>query len=237
VTLTTEEVEPTPTTWGGATLHLGLGKPLDQYSPVLALTLLRPRPDGRYQILVGVRSPESNRTHPNVASVPTQRIKSSAIARSWIQPLRRSGGASLVRRNDLRGEVSYLLARKLGLADPLEYGHVRFDALKLSAAQGRSVIGETPTGKPLTERLTMFNCSVLLRDGADRIPRKTASYDPLVWAEVDDFVAMATSRDAGRLNAGLENSFACAYGLCLQTSLAMLASIDALPSITPELVT
>lgn len=234
MTLITEETEPTSNTWGGAIRHHGLGKPLDQYSPVLALTLLRPRPDGRYQILVGVRSPESNRTHPNVASVPTQRIKSSAVARCWIQRLRRSGGASLVMRNDLRGEVSYLLARKLGLADPLEYGHVRFGALKLSAAQGRSVIGETPTGEPLTERLTMFNCSVLLREGADHIPRKTASYDPLVWAEVDDFVAMARTRDAGRLKAGLENSFACAYGLCLQTSLEMLTSIDAFPSTTPD---
>lgn len=233
MTVTTEEAEPTSTTWGGAILHPGLGKPLDQYLPVLALTLLRPRSDGQCQILVGVRSPESNRTHPNVASVPTQRIKSSATARSWIQRLRRAGGASLIGRHDLRGEISYLFARKLGLADALEYGQVRFDALKLSASQGKSVIGETPTGKPLTECLTMFNCSVLLREGADHIPPKTASYNPLVWAEVNDFVAMAATRDAGRLNAGLENSFACAYGLCLQTSRAMLAAIDALPSTTP----
>ena len=222
--------------WGGSRLLADTRHPLNDYAPVLALTILDTQENG-VRVLVGVRTAEANKTHQNVASVPTQRV-SLAIARVWMRQLRRISGHNSIAMNrselrrevpDLRREVSSVLARKLGLADSLELGGVDFDILQFNAWQGTSMIGESPDG-PLSENLTMFNACIVLKEGFNLLPRATASYNPLVWATVSDFFAMIRSRDAGQLNAGLENSFVCAYGLCLETSMKMLQTIFPDPS-------
>ena len=48
---------------------------------------------------------------------------------------------------------------------------------------------------------------VTLHNGELLVPPATASYEPLVWADLDDFVAMTRTRDAGRLNQGLDGAF------------------------------
>ncbi|MBE1489904.1 hypothetical protein [Plantactinospora soyae] len=213
---------PGAQTWGGSKLLPGLHRPLGSYPPVLALTVLR-ESKSRPEILVGVRDPKANRTHQNVASVPTRRVQ-PAIARSWLWHLRTYRSSSTPGRHDLRDEVANIFSRKLGLSDAQERGEVHFDVEALTAFQGISVIGEQTDGSAVTESLTMFNALVRLRKGDDHVPALTASYNPLVWADIDDFVAMTRTRDTGRLNAGLEDSFFCAYGLCLQTSAKMLAA-------------
>jgi hypothetical protein len=211
---------PGSQTWGGGRLLPGLRRTLGDFQPVLALTVIRHRGESP-EILVGVRDPESNRTHQNVASVPTRRVRLD-VARRWLWQLRTGRGAAATRRHDLRDEVAHTFSLKLGLADARERGLVDFDVVSLSAFQGISVIGERSDGQPLTENLTMFNAIITLTRGDDEVPRETASYKPLVWAGTGDFTAMTRSRDIGRLNVGLENSFFCAYGLCLQTSARML---------------
>lgn len=211
---------PGPRTWGGARLLTGLHRPLEQFRPVLALTVIDrtlPRP----RILVGVRDPETNRTHQNVTSVPTRRVRPT-VAKSWLPAMRGRRPLSVAQRGDIRDEVSHMLSLKLGLADAQERGQVRFDLHACRGFQGVSVIGEYPDGQPLTENLTMFNALITLHNGQSLVPPATASYRPLVWAGTDDFVAMTRSRDPGRLNAGLDDAFPCAYGLCLETSVAML---------------
>jgi hypothetical protein len=154
--------------------------------------------------------------------VPTRRVRQD-VARRWLWQLRTRRGAAAARRHDLRDEVAHTFSLKLGLADARERGLVDFEVVSLSAFQGISVIGESADGQPLTENLTMFNAIITLTRGDDQVPPDTASYKPLVWAGTGDFTAMTRARDIGLLNAGLENSFFCAYGLCLQTSARMLA--------------
>jgi hypothetical protein len=211
---------PLPKPWGGSMLLTGLHRSLSDFQPVLALTILR-RSAGCTQILVGVRDPDTNQTHQNVTSVPTRRL-SVPLAREWRRHLRRGDGGSGDAYAGLRNEVSSLLGYKVGLADQLERGTVNFHLGTVRASQGVSVIGEAAGGAPVTENLTMFNAEVVLEIGSDRVPRSTASYSTLVWADVDAFMRMVRSRDVGALEVGLEYAFACAYGLCLQTSLSVL---------------
>ena len=213
-------VPPGPSTWGGGRLLAGLLRPLRRYQPVLALTVLRSSatvPD----IVVGVRDPASNRYHQHVASVPTRRIQ-PVVARRWIWALRFGRSARAARRPDLHDEVATLLSRKLGLADAQERGEVRFRVASLSAAQGISVIGEFDDGRLRTEKLTMFNAVVWIEKGDDLLPSRTASYQPLVWADANNFIEMSETHDTGLLGHEFERSFFCAYGLCLQTSVLAL---------------
>lgn len=211
---------PGASTWGGGRLLTGSFRPLRIYQPVLALTVLRSAASTP-EIIVGVRDPESNRYHQNVASVPTRRIH-PAVARRWIWALRFRRYAAASRRPDLHDEVATLFSRKLGLADRLERGEIRFRVESLAASQGISVIGETEDGRPRTEKLTMFNAVVWLEKGDEHLPSGTASYHPLVWADADNFIEMSRTRDTGRLGLGFERFFFCAYGLCLQTSVLAL---------------
>jgi hypothetical protein len=197
-------------------------RPLLEFMPVLALSVIMLDATGAVRILVGVRDPRANRTHPNVASVPTRRV-AAPLAEDWRKRMRRSG---LTRAEDypgLRTEVLSILSQKLGMADSVELGRVDAQLFGLQASQGISVIGEDDLGAQITESLTMFNAGVLVSaDTAKLVPGRTGSYRSLVWADVESFLSMTSTRDVGRLNAGLEKFFFCAYGLCLQTSVAML---------------
>jgi len=206
---------------GAAVLLAGIDRPLKDFAPVLALTVLSANGPAAREILVGVRNPAANKTHQDVASVPTRRVP-LVLAKAWISQLRRGRPDEAAARLDLRSEVANIFSMKLGLADPLELGLVRFTVVRLEGTQGISVIGENEDGTVLTENLTMFNVCVVLEEGRDYVPKATASYDPLVWGTVDDFLAMTATNNAGRLEAGLESTFVCAYGLCLQTSARML---------------
>jgi hypothetical protein len=222
--LRTGVAPPGPQTWGGGRLLPGLHRPLALFKPVLALTVLR-YAKSQPEIVVGVRDPESNLCHPNVASVPTRRIQ-PAVAKKWLWHLRTLRNVSAARRSDVRDEVANVFSRKLGLADHQERGEIRFRVESLSATQGISVIGEHADGRPRTENLTMFNAVVWLEKGDEHLPAKTASYKPLVWADVDNFIEMSQTRDPGRLEKGFEEYFFCAYGLCLQTSVRALSRLD-----------
>lgn len=213
-------------TWGGARLLPGRYRPLGLYPPVLALTVLR-HARSRPEILVGVRDPATNQYHPNVASVPTRRVH-PAVARNWLWSLRINRDSAAAQRADLRDEVANIFSRKLGLADAYERGDVTFQVKTLAAYQGISVIGELSDGEPNIEKLTMFNAIVILEKGDEFLPEMTASYSRLVWASIENFIDMARTRDTGRLNMGLERSFACAYGLCLQTSVNVLLPLSSL---------
>lgn len=202
----------------------GSHRPLGIYRPVLALTVLR-NVNGQPEVLVGVRNPKTNKYHQNVASVPTRRIQPGVGAR-WIWGTRVPWRTTNNKRADLRDEIGNIFSRKLGLADALEAGEVHFQVAALDAFQGISAIGESQDGRPRTEKLTMFNALVHIKKGWKHVPRSTASYGPIVWAALDDFLAMSRTRDVGKLNKGLEESFFCAYGLCLQTSVEMLLPFE-----------
>jgi hypothetical protein len=183
---------------------------------VLALTLVRRSTSGEFEILSGVRTPDANRTHQEVVSVPTLRVPASTAER-WLTAL----DSPLGPVPDITREVTNLLARKLGVADPLELGQIRLEIHKVGAWQGTSVIGEADDS-PVTEDLTMFNACVEVVAGGGLFPTRTASYDPLLWSPICDFVRMIETRDVGLLRPDLDELMYCAYGLCLQTTARVL---------------
>lgn len=209
--------------WGGSKLLPGLHRSLTSYLPVLALTVFTGSA-GHRQILVGVRDPKANSTHPDVASVPTRRVP-ELLAREWQHRIRRGGDEPGDEYPGLRSEITALLGLKLGLADSLERGEVEFRVGSVGASQGISVIGEDAADQPITENLTMFNVEVVLERGGDRIPASTASYSSLVWADPNAFVRMVELHEVEQLGAGLD-ALVCAYGLCLRTSQALLGDPD-----------
>lgn len=103
------------------------------------------------------------------------------------------------------------------MADALELGQVSLRVLDMGAWQGTSVVGKDDDG-PLTEDLTMVNACVEVVEGAEAFPPGTASYRPLVWAAVADFLDMVETKEVGRLKADLDELMFCAYGLCLETA-------------------
>ena len=215
--------EPVTTLTHRRPLRKGISYRFDRYSPVLALTLLRRRAAGM-QILVGVRTPVANKTHALVASVPTMRVP-TALATVWSDRRLRKHHIRPADHPELAYAVSHILSRKLGMADHLELEQLRFEIRQIGAWQGTSVIGET-LGEPRTEDLTMFNACVVLTDGDDQFPEATASYSPIVWADVSDFLQMTQNRDVGALKAGLDEVLVCVYGLCLQTTEHMLTHLS-----------
>jgi len=206
------------------TAKLGVEQPLSTYPPVLAITLRR-RDGGQDKVLVGVRT-SHNRTHQNVLSVPTIRVLPE-VAAVWRRPLAdgvlsteglRPG--SPVERT-VRRVVLELLARKVGLADPLERGEVDVEIEAMLAVQGTSLIGSR-NGEDVTENLTMFNAQVRWTSADDPGPATTASYDPLLWITEDQFAEMVRTRDVGVLDAGLDEIEVCVRGLCIESTLRTL---------------
>lgn len=195
---------PTRSPWR---LH-PISEPFTRFRPVLAVSLLRRR-DGDWEILTGVRTPAANRTHPDVVSVPTLRVP-EVVAEQW------PGDGDVLR------EVENLLARKLGVADALELGLISLAQRHFGGWQGTSVIGEDEEGLR-TEDLTMFNACVEVLSGSDLFPERTATYDPLRWARVADFLRMVRTREVAHLGVDLDPIQFCAYGLCLTSAERVLA--------------
>lgn len=188
---------------------------LAEYPPVLALTLVRHDGQGHYDVLAGVRTPDANSTHPNVVSVPTLRIP-AAIAKEWLAD---EG------QGDVTREVVNLLARKLGVADWLELNQIRILCHHFDVWQGTSVNGENEDGL-VTENITMFNACIEVVTGSELFPERTASYDPLLWAPIADFLRMVRTREVGLLRSDLDELMYCAYGLCLQTTERILDTVS-----------
>jgi hypothetical protein len=199
--------------------------PLTDFKPAIALTLVRQPSPGNYEILCGVRTPEANRTHPEVLSVPTMRIP-RPVAQRWLEV--RSGEIADEygeTEGEVLREVTNLLARKLGVADALELGRITLRHHAIDGWKGTSVNGEHEDGSLDTENITMFNACVEVVDGGDFFPERTAAYDPLVWTPVSTFCEMVRTREVGLVRSDLDAMMYCVYGLCLQTSTKILEQV------------
>jgi hypothetical protein len=195
-------------------LTAGIRKPLEAFAPVLALTVVRDVGAG-IEVLCAVRRPETNSTHPNVLSVPTRRIDLDVASR-W--PERAVDGGSVPK---LRAAVEELLTRKLGLADPLEFGQIDYDLGPFGAWQGTSYIGYED-GCDVVEDLTMFNLGVRLRAGDRLFPAETAAYSSIHWAPLARFLDVLETRDVTQIDPRLDGILVCVYGLCIETTRHLL---------------
>jgi hypothetical protein len=214
-------------------------------APVLCLTILDVRrPDPR--ILVGVRSPLVNATHPNVVSTPTIRIPPGSAAdlldgagfrpaspdghRLWLSGARSTNGA---RRGSSLGtgswegggdhdplihETTSLMAKKLGLADALAVDRFLFSVEPVSAVLGAANYANLGC----TEFIVMTNLLVRVLDGADLVPASTVEYDPLVWVDVARFLVAVEERDPFAILPDGDPFELCVHGLCVSSAALFL---------------
>lgn len=207
-------------------------------SPVLALTVV----DGATlssagsitadtKIMMAVRSAETNQTHPNVISVPTQRIPkflfeeiSSDVrgrtrltgqtdlldAQVHAYPAQRSHDAVLY-------AVNSLLSRKIGLSDALELNTIKYRAQLKITSRG-TVIHESH--KELTQ---MTNILVILDQVAFDFPTETMSYSHIFWSTAETFLESAANKDVVMLNKSFSPLEYCVHGMCIMSSFNIVA--------------
>lgn len=212
---------------------------MDSYSPVLCLTVL----DGTgptANVLVGIRDPRSNLTHPSVLSTPTMRapwadllaIAASATGRrSTEQGVLLSGPPiwSGTQRGSSRPDrlpramitlVTEVLESKLGQAEGLLDGSLLFSAEPALAMAGAAYYGNLS----LIERIVMVNVLVVIEAGATLFPSRTSSYDPLLWTPVPKFIKAVESRDPFEILEEGDPFEICVHGLCVAATHRILAS-------------
>jgi hypothetical protein len=219
---------------------IALDKPLRS---VLAITVVDSSRDSfngvtdDTQILLGVRSSTSNRTHKNIASVPTKRIPESIaweiVKGAELDILHNTFEAVLQypssescdskHENTLIDQVHYIFGTKLGLWDRIERDEIHYTAKPVILKSGPSPV---LSDDDENERLLMVNVLVELKKGVGYIPQHTASYSRIAWVNAKEFLkAMDEMRDDGKAKisfpGGEEVEYECG-GLCVCTSRLLL---------------
>ncbi len=211
-------------------------------SPVLSLTVLDSKTlsEGVIQldskVLIVARSEAGNRTHPNVVSVPTQRIPqamSDAIVAtadrvgadptSAITYFRDTGSDSTVHNDHhpLVSAVESLMSRKLGLADALEREELSFRAALRAQVEGAALY-ENLSDSSVYERVSMLNAIVILREDQATLPMRTGSYSVMAWTSVESFLAGVDRSDPTLIGPEFDPLTFCVHGVCLQAAQASL---------------
>jgi hypothetical protein len=205
---------------------------------VLALTIIDGstihlgRIDEETKVLLAVRNPNTNSTHPNVISVPTQRIPQSMLENLISStPVhhqdQQSGtmilGGDIFDANTTNGSnalifgVESLLSRKLGLADYLENNKVRF-VVRLAG-----VVTGVVTHPDHSENTSMINAVVIITEGAQFFPTSSASYSHIIWTNVSTFFKTAAEKNSLLLSSDLSPFEYCIHGLCIMSAYNVIA--------------
>lgn len=216
-------------------------------SPVLSLTLLDAstlsqgivRPNSK--ILVVARSAEANRTHPHVVSTPTQRIpqamneaiidSSEAVGTTSGITYFRGPSADSVVHNDhhpLVSAVESLMSRKLGLADALERGKIRFRTTLRTQVRGAALY-DNLADSDLYECVSMINVIVSLEDDENELPLNTSSYSVMAWTSVASFLEGVDRSDPTLIGPEFDPLTFCVHGVCLQAAQASLLNLVGQP--------
>lgn len=214
-------------------------------SPILSLTVLDARsldggvlrPDSR--VLIVARRPETNPTHPNVVSVPTQRIPETvhgALIESATHLAEepgldvshyRGGAVDNLATNGhhpIVFSVEALLARKLDLANDLEHERCRFRA-GLRARVGGVAVYDNLGERSVYEQVSMLNVVVELEQRGAELPVATSSYSLVAWASVESFLAGVENKDPAQISPQLDPIELCVHGVCLQAAQASLRDL------------
>jgi hypothetical protein len=207
-------------------------------SPVLSITILDQSTSNfdsvteEARMLAVVRDPNTNLTHPNVISIPTQRIPEvlfHAILESAnidnecglttfyegkaIDNVSESGHHPVIYA------VESILSRKLGMAEVVES-----DALQFQAAVRVVTIGKSnhvySTSEIQCEHIAMANIKVIVTQGAKLFPRRSSSYSHILWITLSQF--LETVRERNPLILDLNPLEYCIHGLCITTAYDML---------------
>jgi len=208
---------------------------------VLALTIVKSsarQPAGFSaddQILICVRNKDINRTHPEVVSVPTQRIPKT-LAENLLQDSQTTGmegdtnlfqgevysNTTANGHNEVVFLVESLLSKKLGVADSLESGLIKFRAALHGNQNG---VAKYPNLDE-TEHLQMINIVVYVEEGAQLFPTETKSYDLVKWVPTDGFLKMwFDGKDPTNIGLTGEQALGvCVDGLCIASTADIIAA-------------
>jgi hypothetical protein len=183
--------------------------------------------DATTKMQVVVRDPISNVKHPNVISVPTQRVP-EALIRAMVNTVDAEtedahttyyrGPAvdvSVRGHHPIVFAVESILARKLEVASDLELGRIKYQALLRAISVGKSHYPNLPAIET-EEYVLMANIMVLVTSGAELFPKQTTSYSHILWIDVKDFLTTVHKRNP--LEIGLDPFEYCIHGLCISTT-------------------
>jgi hypothetical protein len=203
--------------------------------PVVALTIISGGADSvghvskEMSMLVVVRDRRTNQTHPDVVSVPTQRIPRAvfeAIVESAVSTElcnmtllydSEEVDSRVINGNDpMVYAVESLLSRKLGVSNVLETGDLSFRAKLRGVRHGTSVHRLMNSGGALSEQIAMANVLVTITAGAARFVRRTKSYSHIRWVSIEKFIESVRKKDPIHLD--LNPMKYCIHGLCISTA-------------------
>lgn len=209
----------------------------EDIASVIALTLVDSStllagdivPDTR--VWIGVRRSETNITHPDIVSVPTQRIP-AALAESilgknyWTRGKIEQLSPIWTASKNKNGHdlvifaVKALLSMKVGVSDLLECGQIEFSAtpalFTVNYAHYPNLIDKRNAPYPVNELLRMINLRVHIEKGCALFPKMTASYSHARWVRVQDYQRMMDGKDVSAI--GLDGFKFCVDGLCIATT-------------------
>lgn len=212
---------------------------------VLALTLVDANTlaDGKIaaetKVRIGARRSETNLTHPEIVSAPTQRIP-EGLAKGILDLCKKSqdlnspapfrpetiSNFSTNGHHPIIYAVESLLSRKLGLSDHLEQKNIRFSAISVLSLVGwanyPNLIGVSDAPYPERENLKMINIRVHIHKGADLFPSNTASYHFSRWVTAENYCKMMDGKDVSQV--GLDGFRFCVDGLCVATTYEIIKS-------------
>lgn len=207
------------------------------YAPVISLTILK-ETDGQVQVLAGPRNPATNQTHPNVISVPTQRIapllamgaamdcevesqtrKEQVFERRW----RVFNDADEMDADIVGHIVASAIARKVGF-EQLLVRHTNEVRISLeSFTLGQSFVDYDVASQMQTiEAIGMLNAAV--RVPSDTGQPRPVSYSSLKWFGIEEFQRGYREKDTLGMfpEFGLDALEMCVHGVCMATTSAVL---------------
>jgi hypothetical protein len=219
--------------------------------PVVALTIVNSKNNQirettrDSELLVVVRDVTTNLTHPNVISVPTQRIPVSLFSDiigsgklaiktqsttyftgEWIANNRQNG------HNPIIYAIEALLARKLGAANALETRTLAFESQLKAMMVGQSYHPQLPIERRY-ENISMLNIKVFIDRYNHEFPSQTASYSHILWTSVETFIETVQKKQPEILEPNLDPLEYCIHGLCIWSTYNILGHELGLKPIDP----
>jgi hypothetical protein len=225
----------------GATMVDDLTRNIDVNSTpnVLALTVLDISAGGRIardtKVRICVRNRDVHRTHPDIVSVPTQRVPTT-VAEDLIlaaRPSQKFGDTLLFAERPISSEVESgqnsiiyavesLFSRKLGISSALEREEISFTASLAGVQEGYALYSELN----IKEYLRMLNVLVRITKGSHILPDKTASYSGSRWVSISAYFEMWRSKDVTQVGVSAKDALrgVCVDGLCISSTYDILAA-------------
>lgn len=146
------------------------------------------------RILIGVRAPDYNAVHPNVVSVPTERVPPSlgmalADQAALGSPLATHAHAGT---SEAGYSAKSIFCQKLGAATAVESGLLRISAAAKAVFDGEA---PSPEAGDALESLRILNVAAYVSDFAV-FPKKTPSYQHLSAVPVGEFLDRVVLRSS-----------------------------------------